>query len=181
MARGTSRASCGCRTEHSHGPWDNCRRASGKSCPSRALFLRECASTGGPRLHEEFLFQRRGHAGAVLPALNLGRASPVVPYSSAERAAFQPLSMTLYQLQNLLMQRRLQLQFQSRLPIQPEFIQHAPFNSLFTFRWSACLAFFFSSGSGPIVAHISLIRWNWSRQHPFRNRHIDQSLLSLRQ
>ena len=31
------------------------------------------------------------------------------------------------------MQRRLQLQFESRLPIQPEFIQHAPFNPVFTF------------------------------------------------
>jgi len=39
--------------------------------------------------------------------------------SAAEDAALQ--------LQNLPVQRRLQLRFESRLPIQPEFIQHAPF------------------------------------------------------
>jgi hypothetical protein len=41
--------------------------------------------------------------------------------------------MPIHQLQNLLMQRRLQFQLKSHLPIQPEFIQYAPFNSVFTF------------------------------------------------
>jgi hypothetical protein len=45
----------------------------------------------------------------------------------------RPIPAPLHQLQNLLMQRRLQLKLKSRLPTQPEFIQHAPFNSVFTF------------------------------------------------
>src|ERR1700688_581707 len=50
--------------------------------------------------------------------------------------AFDPdldFAPPLHQLQNLLMQRRLQFQFESRLPIQLEVIQHAPFNPVLTF------------------------------------------------
>jgi len=43
------------------------------------------------------------------------------------------MSTPLYQMQNLLMQCGLEFEFKSRLPIQSEFIQYAPCDSVFTF------------------------------------------------